>query len=661
MTSKLIGFPLHLGIFLWVGILLISDPSDGIAGTDPIWMSKGTHLSLSVPGTGLKDGIPELQCHSLRGSRVASLQPVHSDGEYLLYAWEGLDRNGRDLPYGLYWLTVTYPGKLQERYMWMARYTPQLNTEEGENPFVRLDTRDARRISGSPGSNPGEQPVSYSPSADGFLDETDIRLPAIQDGTSRALAANIDRDNDEDILLAEGGTYREQNRILINNGMGYFEEQSSTRFPQLEDFTNDLDIADVDDDGDLDIVIANSYPDSNYLLLNDGDGHFSRDMIRLPVTGDVSYAVKFCDVTGDNHPDLVFANVLGRNRLFENDGNGAFNDVTTDKLPFDLDDSVELCCLDVNGDSANDIVFFNWDPYEGVQDRLLINDGTGTFSDSTSTLMPNIRNASLYGEAIHLNGDGFWDLVITEMPFYSDSGGQISESGRNLTLVNNSEVRPGQFLDESSSRLPDLFEWSTSVGIGDIDGENGPDLVFSNTSFGTGALNRLYFNNGSGFFSDVTTSWLPELVHLSADVCLTDVEADGDLDVFIANVPDTLEMGAQNRLLINQTLSGIGDAPKGPSVPASFALSQNYPNPFNPLTTVEVTIPNDVEGRTFIGVYSVRGRLVKVIEDRELPAGQYRFTWDGRTDAGKPLPSGIYLLTLKSRETILTRKMSLVK
>jgi hypothetical protein len=547
--------------------------------------------------------------------------------------------------------------------MWMARYSPTLNTEEGENPFVRLDTRDARRISGSPGSDPGEHPVSYSASADGFLDETDMRLPAIQDETARVTAADIDGDDDLDIVIAEAGPAVVQNMIWVNDGRGYFADETSARFPEIEDFSNDIDVADIDGDDDLDIVIANSIFEESYILMNDGSGHFTLVPGSLPTFMDESWGVRFCDVTGDDHPDIVFANALGRNRLFLNDGSGEFTDASEDHLPSDFDDTFEVCCQDVNGDSANDIVFFNWDFNYGLQNRLLINDGTGHFSDSTSALMPDIRDGSFDGELIDIDGDLLRDLIVADKWLFDyDTGDTIPGSGLNLVLINHSSTRPGLFIDESTGRMPNIFDWTNGVAVGDIDGQNGPDIAFANGAIEAGALNRIYMNDGNGYFTDATSLWLPQRVELSTDAVLFDADGDGDNDLLIANIPPGEDLvDAQNRLLINQTLSGIGDAPEGPSVPASFALSQNYPNPFNPMTAVEVSIPEGAEGRTFIGVYSVRGRLVKVIEDRELPAGQYRFTWDGRTDAGDPLPSGIYLLTLKSRETILTRKMSLVK
>lgn len=644
-------------------ILFVADPAKSIAGTDPIWISKGTRFSLFAPGTEPGDGVAAIECYSIRGSRVAGLQPIQESGGFFRFTWNGVNAKGVDLPYGLYWLTITFPGRFHERYAWLVRYSATGHSGEAGLSSMLLEPKNAWKMSPSSWSHPEEYPVSCSPSADGFLDETDRRLPAIEDETARIVAADIDGDEDIDIVLAEYGPVVKQNKIWINDGRGFFADETSTRLPEIEDFSNDLDVADIDGDDDLDIVVANSLFEESYVLTNDGDGFFTQIPGSLPTFMDDSWGVRFCDVTGDDRPDIVFANVLGRNRLFFNDGIGNFTDVSEDHLPSDFDDTYEVCCQDVNGDSANDIVFLNLDINFGLQNRLLINDGTGHFSDSTSGLMPDIRDGSFDGELIDIDGDRWRDLIVADKWIFDDSTGVIIPgSGKNLALINHSPSRPGLFIDESVSRMPDLFDWTNGVAVADVDGQDGPDLVFANGDFGQGAINRMYLNDGNGFFTDATGSWLPHQEELSTDVVLFDADGDGDNDMVVANIPpDTILANAQNRLLINQTIVGIGDLPEGPSLPAAFALSQNYPNPFNPRTTVEVNIPEGSQGKTFIGIYSVRGRLVKVIEDQTLPAGQYRFTWDGRGDAGEPLPSGIYLLTLKSRDTILTRKMSLVK
>jgi hypothetical protein len=485
----------------------------------------------------------------------------------------------------------------------------------------------------------------------------------LEDETARILAVDIDDDDDKDILIAEYGPSDKQNKIWVNDGRGFFTDETFQRLPVIDDFSNDLDVADIDGDNDLDIVIANDFDDNSYILLNDGDGIFTHHPELLPFSIDASWGVKFCEVTGDDSPDIVFANALGRNRLYVNDGSGSFTDVSEDHLPSDFDDTFELCCQDVNADSANDIIFFNWDPNFGKQNRLLINDGTGHFTDSTSSLLPDISDASFDGETVDINGDQLLDIIVADKWLFDYvTGDTIPGTGKNLALVNNSSGHWGRFQDESSGKMPDIYDWTNGVDAGNINGQNGSDLFFANGSLGEGALNRLYINDGSGHFSDGTDSWLPNLENLSVDVVIDDFDGDGDNDIFIANIPpDTVLINAQNRILINQVISDSGDSPEPPSIPRALSLSQNYPNPFNPITTVNLTVPDDIKGKIFLAIYSPRGRLVRIMEDRVLVPGKYSYTWDGRSDNGEAVPSGVYLLRVRSQGEMQTRKMNLVR
>ena len=67
---------------------------------------------------------------------------------------------------------------------------------------------------------------------------------------------------------------------------------------------------------------------------------------------------------------------------------------------------------------------------------------------------------------------------------------------------------------------------------------------------------------------------------------------------------------------------------------------KNYPNPFNPFTTIEFTLPADdyVE----ITIYNIRGQLVKFLTDDFFQKGQNTVQWDGKSDYGNLLSSGVY-------------------
>ncbi len=94
-------------------------------------------------------------------------------------------------------------------------------------------------------------------------------------------------------------------------------------------------------------------------------------------------------------------------------------------------------------------------------------------------------------------------------------------------------------------------------------------------------------------------------------------------------------------------------------LPERFSLSQNYPNPFNPSTTISFALTSRVEVR--LEVFDITGRVVRTIELGELPAGYHDAVWNGKSDGGEPVASGMYLYRLIAGDFVATRKMMLLK
>jgi hypothetical protein len=95
------------------------------------------------------------------------------------------------------------------------------------------------------------------------------------------------------------------------------------------------------------------------------------------------------------------------------------------------------------------------------------------------------------------------------------------------------------------------------------------------------------------------------------------------------------------------------------SILSGFVLEQNYPNPFNSITTIQYSLPQ--EDKVTLILYDLKGSQIKtLINDRQIP-GVKTLMWNGKNDAGKPVPSGIYLYTMASGNIITTRKMIFLK
>ena len=90
-------------------------------------------------------------------------------------------------------------------------------------------------------------------------------------------------------------------------------------------------------------------------------------------------------------------------------------------------------------------------------------------------------------------------------------------------------------------------------------------------------------------------------------------------------------------------------------------LSTNFPNPFNPSTTIKFDIAGDQPINTVLSVYNVRGQLVRSLVDGMKSTGTYQIQWDGKDDAGRTLPSGVYFYRLQAGEFNQTRKMVMMK
>ena len=97
------------------------------------------------------------------------------------------------------------------------------------------------------------------------------------------------------------------------------------------------------------------------------------------------------------------------------------------------------------------------------------------------------------------------------------------------------------------------------------------------------------------------------------------------------------------------------------SLPKAFSLSQNSPNPFNPSTTINYSVPDGSSSRVKLNVYDIRGMLVRSLVDAYLDAGTYSVQWNGTTDSGAPVSSGIYFYRLQTDNNSQTRKMVLLK
>jgi hypothetical protein len=106
----------------------------------------------------------------------------------------------------------------------------------------------------------------------------------------------------------------------------------------------------------------------------------------------------------------------------------------------------------------------------------------------------------------------------------------------------------------------------------------------------------------------------------------------------------------------DMALVNVGEVPE---LPSGFRLTGNYPNPFNPETFVRIEIPQASDVR--LSVYTILGEEVTTLMRQQLEAGTYDVRWDGTTESGARVASGLYIARLEASGFVATTKMMLVK
>jgi hypothetical protein len=379
-----------------------------------------------------------------------------------------------------------------------------------------------------------------------FVDRTSTRLPAILDNTRDIEFVDYDNDLDSDIFVTNTSQINNQtSRFWTNVGnaqggnLGFYIDETAARWiniaenngtttfssvaPSLElvaggfiDWSCDNTFADLDNDGDMDLVKATygllgSGNVPTRLFLNDGDGHFEEyNPSHFQLTGsdlgngapglwaqgtqlhettdssgvtcdiaNVSVSVDVADLDGDLDLDVLTGHLQMRQRIFRSNlqQNGGvlapFTDVTHAAWPATYQPGgrkYEQELGDLDGDDDLDIYGTNW-----VQpcDLVLMNLGGITFSDPTLQAGSCILNNE--PDYVDFDDDGDLDVIIA------------ADAGQEQLFVN----QGNGLLVADVSALPVDTTNSLGVDAADLDGDGDYDLMIGNDE---GAPNVYYVN-----------------------------------------------------------------------------------------------------------------------------------------------------------------------
>ncbi len=232
----------------------------------------------------------------------------------------------------------------------------------------------------------------------GFLEPTDYPL----DNVNANFVTSADLDGDGDLDLVTANDYGCSVSVLTGNGDGTFGTPTNYT---TSCYARALTVAEVNSDDFPDLVVVSDGKDSISVLPGNGDGTFKKAMIYY-VTGDAPETVISRDFDGDGHTDLAVANTGESSiSIFPGSGDGTFwvwTDYTVGAGP------AGIAVDDLDGDGHEDLAVACRD---GGVVVLLAGNGDGTFDAAASIDEGGMPSGIVTAD---LDGDGNLDIAVTD-------------------------------------------------------------------------------------------------------------------------------------------------------------------------------------------------------------------------------------------------------
>ncbi len=575
--------------------------------------------------------------------------------------------------------------------------------------------------------------------------------PVLVSGGHRSAAwIDADGDGDLDLHVTRGGALGEPDDVYWNDGTGVFTRDTANALCQDGLRSVGATWGDFDGDGDEDPFSVSWYGEVNALYTNDGGGDFTRILAGPAVTtGCFSESASWADYDNDGDLDLFVANsgnVTATNFLSRNDGGGALTPISKGAIVTDVRTSRHGAWGDWDDDGDVDLyVAHENNEANQLYKNLLVETGTPDFEsvaagDATTDLASSF--SASWGD---YDNDGDLDLAVANFSNQRDA------------LYVNQLVESGIPTFTKTTNGPSVtFGWTVGTVWGDFDNDADLDLVMTNGYSNTpGEVRRNFiFRNEAGTLVRDQTSVPAVDASWSYGASFGDMDADGDLDLFVANWLDNdaanflyrndaeangnhwlqvrLVGTASNRSGIGARVRatatvggspstqtrevagstgycsvnlvqhfGLADAtvvdleirwPSGTvqtltGVPADQRLTvvetpavgapetrglgslvpTAHPNPFRDATTFRFALPHAARGGApaDLEIFDATGRRVRALAlgtPRDPgPGGALETTsvaWDGRDSTGRRVPSGVYFYRVDSPEGIVAGKVS---
>lgn len=337
---------------------------------------------------------------------------------------------------------------------------------------------------------------------------------------------DYDGDNDLDLYNSMAGFSGPHNELHINNGDGTFSPLIGLNIVGHGGKSLGNGWADINNDGEVDLFVNNTSPDSNFLYTNNGaGGSFTRITTGnigsdiAPNEGNSSWG----DYDNDGFVDLYVVTWNNSANLFyRNNGNGTFTKITTGAIATDA--SWSSCAIwgDYDKDGDLDLYVANYVDQTGTNpatNRLYQNNGNGTFT-SVSTGSP-VTDAARSRSAnwVDYDNDGDLDLFVA-----NESQDHLYTNNGNGTFT---AVTTGLIVTENIRA--DASNW------GDFDNDGDQDLLKVGQISGH---HRMFENLGNGSFSSINPDNITNFGIWMVGVGFVDYNQDGWLDVHAMNYGD---------------------------------------------------------------------------------------------------------------------------
>ncbi|MFW6070710.1 MAG: FG-GAP-like repeat-containing protein, partial [bacterium] len=308
--------------------------------------------------------------------------------------------------------------------------------------------------------------------------------------------------------------------ILVGGGV-FFTTAFLPLQLEAEPYTREVALGDVDGDGDLDAILANTMrllpTADNKFLINDGSGRFSDS--GLPV-GHGGTGVALLDVDGDGDLDVVIGGMIGGAVYLNNGSHFAPSHITVLRTPESGASQWYLAVGDLNGDGLDDLFMAGCcgtgasrGPGEiesfAPANRVLLSSGD-RLVDSGQALGTRGSQAVALGD---VDGDGDLDAFVgntqsSEETFVNDEPNEVWLNDGQGTFSDSGQLLGGQR--------------TYAVALGDVDGDGDLDALVGNEG-----ADELWLNDGQGQFRLGEQTWSDRR---TLSVFLADLDGDGDLD-----------------------------------------------------------------------------------------------------------------------------------